>query len=174
MSIQFIDKDFEDMTIQELRRERRIHVWLAMTYDRMQIALFARYEFSNPLKDYPTKEEITEKYINGIFTEEEYKNQLEAIRMYKPRKEAYQQARQDKLDYLGIVLFEERAVVAMIDDRIEELGYRRPKMKGKRRKRKYTNHGYDPRKWISKHNYIRPKYSEYKDVDKLRNTDDHL
>lgn len=171
MSIQLLDKPLEEMNIDELRRERRIHVFLANTYERILIALFARFEFREPLKVYPTEEDITEKYILGIYTEEEYQKQLRAVRMYVPRQQAYQQARQDKLDYLSMVTFEERAVIAMIEDRIEELGYKRPKKKGKKGKRKYTPRGYDPRKWISKHNYIRPKYSEYKDLDKLRDTD---
>lgn len=171
MSILFIDKDLEDMTIEELRRERRIHQWLASTYESMQWAMFKKYEFKRPVKDGVTKESITEKYINGQISDEEYNKWMRIAPMFEAKKEFHIQARQDKLDYLSIVGFEERAVVAMIDDRIEELGYKRPKKSGRKGKRKYTSHGYDPRKWISKHNHIRPKYTEYADVDKLHRTE---
>lgn len=171
MSILFIDKDLEDMTIEELRRERRIHVWLADRYEHMQFALFRRWEFKEPVKEGITKEKVTEQYINGLIDEEKYNNLMMTVPMWEAKTKATIQHRQDKLDYLSIVTFEERAVVAMIDDRIEDLGYKRPKKRGRKGKRKYTQRGYDPRKWISKHNHIRPKYSEYADVDKLHKTD---
>ena len=153
MILQYIDKPINEMTLEELKTERAVHVWLAMSITNVASWLQKKierdkykFEHKQP-KD--VMEDVAEAYINGVISDEEYANYKRASRIgNRGAYFFYQGRREDKIKYAEIIALHHRAFVAEIDERIDEL-MGAPKKKPRKIPKSY---GYDPRKNCSSKN----------------------
>lgn len=157
MIMRFIDKPLEEMTVKELRREKAMHVWVAMTLGNVSKWIqgtIDKAEIDREAdKKAEGKDELAEAYINGLLTDEEYRNYKKADAMSDGYHAFVKSRREDKIMYASMLMLHHRAFVAEIDERIDELvGAPKPKPP----KPRPSVYGYDPRRNRSKNN--QPRY----------------
>lgn len=153
MILQYIDKPIEEMTLEELKTEKAVHVWLAMSITNVASWLQKKIDRAEYKREHSQQkngmEDVVEAYINGVISDEEYENYKRASRI--GTNGAYffiQGRREDKIRYAEIIALHHRAFVAEIDERIDEL-IGAPKKKPRKIPKSY---GYDPRKRCTKKN----------------------
>ena len=114
---QLIHKPIEEMTIEELKRERVVHSWQAQKSERGAEGLQRRLYWLEENKPIRSREEIQRAYEDGELTQAQYQtafaNRATAIN-YRKRAES-------EAEYSRTIAREERAVVAQIDERILQL-----------------------------------------------------
>lgn len=121
--MQIINKPIEEMTIEELKEERLVHIWQANKSERGAKGL----EKSLYWLDEHRPKELTANDVNWAiekgYLEKEQKNLVNARRAKAvgDRKRA-----QLKQDYALMIAREERAIVARIDERLLELEAKAP------------------------------------------------
>lgn len=156
MILKYINKPLDEMTVKELRREKEMHVWISSSV--LNIAKWIQHKIDSAELDWQNgkvsdgTDELSEAYINGLLSDEEYKNYKKAGAMSEGYHRYVQKRREDKVGYANMIALHHRAFAAEIDERIDELvGAPRPKKA--KRPRVY---GYDPRRNRSKNN--QPRY----------------
>lgn len=133
---QLISKPIEEMTIEELKRERVVHSWQAQKSERGAEGLQRRLYWLEENKPVRSREEIQRAYEDGELTQAQYQtafaNRATAIN--------YRRRAESEAEYSRTIAREERAVVAQIDERILQLEATAPRPRRGRPPKK------DPRK----------------------------
>lgn len=155
--LRYIDKPLEEMTIEELQTEKRVHVWLAKSLERIQAILMFNAEHRNSPNYEEELAQLKADYFDEVIDDEEFiKSRNEVRRIQSVKKWHYTNAQQ-KAEYALMIAKYHRGFVAEIDERIEELKFPPPPPKERKLPKTY---GYDPRKNISKYNYPRDDWGE--------------
>lgn len=152
-------KPVEEMTVRELREEKELHMWLAHAIRRIgkgvQFKIDAT-EYNRSLgKSMDGSDEVSEAYINGLISDEEYKNYRKSANMSEGFYRYIKERREARVKFADIIDFHHRAYAAMLQERIDELIG-----KPKRKKRNLKEYGYNPRKYCSKRNRRRTDWQQ--------------
>lgn len=146
---QLISKPIEEMTIEELKQERVVHCWQAQKSERGAESLQRRLYWLEQNKPIRSREEIQQAYESGELTQAQYQtafaNRGSAI--------AYRRRAENEAQYSLTIAKQERAITAIIEERITELEATAPRpRRGRPPKR-------DPRKrkTAKKHTYKQPR-----------------
>ena len=156
-----IDKPIEEMTIEELEREKNAQTWLVKSMEYLLKML--NWKIDNfDLKDYKEElEELKYSYINSEISEEEYSKKKRVYTMWRGKNQKRLSKLQDKADFAELIALHSRALSEEIDSRYNEMKYAsRPRHK---KKKLPATYGYDPRKRISKYNYPRDDWGNTRD-----------
>lgn len=150
--ITLIDKPIEEMTLDELKRERRVHVWVISVYESFR----NRFVYKNEKRDENRSDysEYRQQFLDGELTREEYRKYMYLSRMWRGRDKKNEALVQDKVDYIDMEIIARKAIIQLIDERIEDIELADKPRKPKQRKLP-ASYGYDPRKNNSRTNYPR-------------------
>lgn len=153
--IQAIDKQFDRMDAKELRRERAAHLWEANKLHRGIYVLNQRIRWLEENLKLIDMEDIKRKRERGEISAREYKS---LCGLQGKRLQTYR-ATEDKIEYANRLETHERAIVKLIEERIEDIESRPkrnktgPKRKDPRKKAGWYNPKAD---WVRTQPHVRP------------------
>ena len=121
--MQIINKPIEEMTIEELKEERLVHVWQANKSERGAKAL----EKSLYWQDEHRPEIVDADYINRCYEQGKITKEQRNLAFARKAKASGDRKRASlKRDYALMIAREERAIIAQIDERLAELEAKAP------------------------------------------------
>lgn len=152
-------KAIEEMSIEELQRELTLHKWFSRSIEKHRSAIIKLFNQRKWAEAHKKAEELgkapenlAEAYINGLITDEEYA----LLTGTDAEVKRFDEETADRVDYLAMIGFHEKAFCEELSERIAEL-----KGQYKHTDRKMPkSYGYDPRKPISKKNYPRTDWGK--------------
>ncbi len=153
--IQAIDKQFDRMDAKELRREKAAHLWEANKLKRGIYVLNQRIRWLEENLKLIDMEDIKGKRNRGEISAEKYKSMcgLQGRRLQTYR------ATEDKIEYANRLETHERAIIKLIEERIEDIDSRPkrrktgPKSHNPRKKTGWYNPDAD---WERTNPHVRP------------------
>ena len=159
--ITLLNKEVEDMTVDELKRELKAQKWLVSTYERLgRIINMHLYNAENKKPEH-TAEEYHEQYILGQLDDKEYKLKIKLLKAWDGRDKYNIALKRDRLEYLDILMFAHTAYIRELTDKIEEIKAVEATEKHRLKVRKLPKeYGYNPRKRITKTNYRRDDWGD--------------
>ena len=152
--IQAIDKRLDLMDLKELRREKAAHLWEANKLKRGIYVLNQRIRWLNENLDFVDMEDIKAKRERGEISAEKYKS---LCGLQGRRLQTYR-ATEDKIEYANRLHTHERAIIKLIEERIEDIQSR-----PKRHKR-----GPTPRNPRKRESWYNPKSDWYRTSPHVR------
>ena len=150
--LQYIDKPIEEMTIEELKDERRVHVWLARSMERIYHILVYKAENYDSTDYEEQMAQLKADYFDEVIDDDEFLKGRHHVRRMTASKERNVEMTMKKADYALMIAKTHRGFIAEINERIEELRFAEKPPKPRKLPKTY---GYDPRKRRSKKNYPR-------------------
>lgn len=151
-------KDVEHMTLDELKHEYVFQNWLLRTWKNIWKPVNYRYEQAVERNKKENVPSVGEDYMNGIITEEEYKEKRRMNALHRSLNLNREAEWERRLFYIECQIKEQEAIVYELLDRIEKIQDKQglpKKSKARIPKPKQTvfYHGYEPRKRTSYTNY---------------------
>ena len=161
------NKPFDEMELTELYAEKMARGWHRYKVVNARNKLSMKKHWLEENKPILSKEEIKERYENGLLTKTQYQT------AFANRKSAinYRMRIDDYMNYADRIIYDEESVIAYLDELIlekqAEEAKKKPKAKIGRPKK------YDPRKKESKNNTLDPQRKwatreEFKSLPKLQ------
>ena len=154
--IQYIDKPIEEMTLDELKAERRVHIWVARSLERLRAILLYRYEHYNEPDIAEELAQLKADYFDELIDDKEFARGRQKARRTASVHERHHKEAKERAEFALIVARAHRGFVAEIEEQINKVKY--PEKPKERKLPKV--YGYDPRKNRSKNNYQRDDWGE--------------
>ena len=146
------DKEYPEMTASEIKREIKLQGWLLRLMKTFKN--HSRYKKERRIELKEQRESLAEDYINGLISDEEYKRKKSHIGQFG----FYVQVWQDREDFCDrMVKLLEGEIAVLNDMLVNHEDYKPPKKRKPRRKSWY---GYNPRVNASKNNRLKKEREE--------------
>lgn len=144
------DKEYEELTRDELRRESSLQRWIlkiVSAYKRK-----CNYKMESHIEKTEVRDGLGEEYINGLITSKEYVRE----RMRAGKENYFVHIWRDRTNFCENAERVLVAEIAKINDMLENKEEKKEPKARKKYKKRESQH-YDPRKRVSKNNYPHKK-----------------